>query len=242
MNNVGIDAVRQGYAGDRCAADLALRHDLGFEFWAVVTPLGALGDRLVRHDVHDFHRAHDARSVRLSQDGIAGRIHITCVMKRGLVGYGVARLAEKFDTVIVDAGGQDSVELRQAIAVCDYLLIPVRPSQWDVWSLNNMAALVDEVASKTGEKINAHVVLNACSTNRSVKEADEVRSLIVTEYAAQFDVLRCQVCDRIAVRRAARDGLCVSELDKSSADSKAQDELEQIYQEVFDEHWSATHR
>lgn len=102
-------------------------------------------------------------------------------MKRGLVGYGVARLAEKFDTVIVDAGGQDSVELRQAIAVCDYLLIPVRPSQWDVWSLNNMAALVDEVASKTGEKINAHVVLNACSTNRSVKEADEVRSLIVTE-------------------------------------------------------------
>ena len=63
-----------GYAGDRCAADLALRHDLGFEFWVVVTPLGALGDRLVRHGVHDFHRAHDARSVRLSQDGIAGRI------------------------------------------------------------------------------------------------------------------------------------------------------------------------
>ena len=181
-----------------------------------------------------------ARSLRRAQTGQRG--DITCVMKRGLVGYDIARLAEKFDAVIVDAGGQDSVELRQAIAVCDYLLIPVRPSQWDVWSLNNMAALVDEVASKTGEKINAHVVLNACSTNRSVKEADEVRSLIVTEYAAQFDVLRCQVCDRIAVRRAARDGLCVSELDKSSADSKAQDELEQIYQEVFDEHWSATHR
>ena len=37
-------------------------------------PLGALGDRVVRHSVHDLHRAHDASTLGLSQDGIAGRL------------------------------------------------------------------------------------------------------------------------------------------------------------------------
>ena len=37
-------------------------------------PLGALGDRVVRHSVRDVHRAHDASTLGLSQDGIAGRL------------------------------------------------------------------------------------------------------------------------------------------------------------------------
>lgn len=158
---------------------------------------------------------------------------ITCVTKTGKVGHDIARLAEKFDVVIVDAGGRDSVELRQAMAVCDYMLIPVRPSQYDIWSLNHMATLTQEVAEKVGAKINAHVVLNSCSTHRSVKEADEVRELLIADYANDFHVLNTQVGERIAIRRAARDGLCVSELDKAHADNKAKDEMQQLYQEIF---------
>ena len=74
MNDVGVDAMGQGYASNGGSSDLALRHDLTLEFWAVVTPLGTLGDRLARHGVHDLHRAHDACSTRLSQDGITGRL------------------------------------------------------------------------------------------------------------------------------------------------------------------------
>ena len=72
--HVGVDAVGHCDCGNGGIVLVTLLDDLALEFWAVVTPLGALGDRLVRHGVHDFHRAHDARSVRLSQDGIAGRI------------------------------------------------------------------------------------------------------------------------------------------------------------------------
>ncbi|MBN9408140.1 MAG: hypothetical protein J0H69_03230, partial [Burkholderiales bacterium] len=49
-------------------------HDLAFKFRGVVVPLGALGDRVVRHSVRDVHRAHDASTLGLSQDGIAGRL------------------------------------------------------------------------------------------------------------------------------------------------------------------------
>ncbi|MBY0455656.1 MAG: AAA family ATPase [Burkholderiaceae bacterium] len=161
------------------------------------------------------------------------RPDITCVTKTGKVGHDIARLAEKFDVVIVDAGGRDSVELRQAMAVCDYMLIPVRPSQYDIWSLNHMAILTQEVAEKVGTKINAHVVLNSCSTHRSVKESDEVRALLMADYASDFGLLDTQVGERIAVRRATRDGLCTVELDKAHADPKARDEMQQLYQEVF---------
>ena len=41
-------------------------------------PLGALGDRVVRHSVRDVHRAHDASTLGLSQDGIAGRLPFSC--------------------------------------------------------------------------------------------------------------------------------------------------------------------
>lgn len=39
---------------------------------------------------------------------------VTCVAKTGKVGYDLAKLKEKFDVVIVDAGGRDSIEMRQA--------------------------------------------------------------------------------------------------------------------------------
>lgn len=64
---------------------------------------------------------------------------ITCVAKTGKVGYDLAKLKSKFDVVIVDAGGRDSIEMRQSLAVCDVALIPIRPAQFDVWSLSRMS-------------------------------------------------------------------------------------------------------
>ena len=76
MNDVGVDAVGKRHRRNRRTVRAALRHDPGLEFWAVEAPLGVGGDRLARHGVHDLHRAHDACSIGLSQDGFAGRIHI----------------------------------------------------------------------------------------------------------------------------------------------------------------------
>ena len=84
INDIGIDPVGQRHAGNRCACVVAFGHDLAFEFWAVVTPLGTLGDRLARHGVHDLHSAHDACSMRLSQDGIASRIRCIALSKHSV--------------------------------------------------------------------------------------------------------------------------------------------------------------
>lgn len=166
------------------------------------------------------------------------KVDLACVTKTGRVGYDIEQMRSKFDVIIVDAGGRDSVELRQAMAVCDQMIIPMRPAQFDTWSMDKMASLLRDIAEKIGQPVATRIVLNAVSTNPSVKEAEETRTFLANEYKNDFSVCASQVGDRIAIRRAVRDGLCVTELPKSLADSNAAEEMQRLYKEIFNEQWT----
>lgn len=162
---------------------------------------------------------------------------ITCVAKTGKVGFDLAKLKDKFEVVIVDAGGRDSIEMRQAMAVADCVLIPIKPAQFDVWSLSRMSQLIGDVAEKAGAKINAFAFINGASPNPVVRETNEVRE-VLQDYNEIFPCLKSVVTERIAFRKAAREGRGVVELDPGISDAKANLELMQLYQEVFHEHWT----
>lgn len=163
---------------------------------------------------------------------------MTCVAKTGKVGYDLEQLSHKYDVVIVDSGGRDSIELRQAMAVCDFMLILTRPSQFDTWSLDKMAMLLKDVEERVGAKIPAKVLLAAASTNPAVKEAEELRALLASDYADDFGTMFANTTDRIAYRRAARNGMSVMELPRNQQDQTAMEEVQRLYKEVFDEHWT----
>ena len=156
---------------------------------------------------------------------------ITTVQK---VGKNITRdlldLAKRYDDLIIDAGGRDSVELRAAMVAADKLFIPVQASQFDVWTLGNMSELVDQ-AQALNPKLQAYVVLNRASTNPVVSEVDEARELFNDFENLIFSgvILR----DRIAFRKASAGGLGVNEL--RPVDTKAQDEISQLYEVVFNE-------
>lgn len=161
---------------------------------------------------------------------------VTCVAKTGKVGYDLAKLKDKFDVVIVDAGGRDSIEMRQAMAVCDKVVIPIKPAQFDVWSLSRMAQLIRDVAERTSTPINAFAFINGSSPNPVVRETQEVRETL-KDYVELFPTLESVVTERIAFRKAARDGMGAIELTSSAADPKANLELIALYQEIFNERW-----
>lgn len=161
---------------------------------------------------------------------------ITCITKTGKVGYDLAMLKEKYDVVIVDAGGRDSIEMRQAMAVCDKLIIPIKPSQFDVWSLGRMTSMIRDVTEKIDAPVNAFCFINAASSNPSVRETAEVRE-ILEEHKEFFPTLNSVVTERIAFRKAARDGMGVLELSKDLLDIKANSEMEALYEEVFNNSW-----
>ena len=156
---------------------------------------------------------------------------ITTVQK---VGKNITRdlmdLATRYDDLIVDAGGRDSVELRAAMVAAHKLFIPVQASQFDVWTLGNMSELVDQ-AQALNPALQAYVVLNRASPNPAVSESDEARELF--NDFENLDFCGVTLRDRIAFRKASSGGLGINEL--SPADAKAQAEISQLYEVVFDE-------
>lgn len=56
----------------------------------------------------------------------------------------VQQQRNKWQDIIIDAGGRDSTALRAALILSDVLLVPFAPRSYDVWALDDMAALVDE--------------------------------------------------------------------------------------------------
>jgi len=154
---------------------------------------------------------------------------VACVQKFGKgLPKEVQDLASRYQDIIIDAGGRDSIELRSALVVTEKVFIPIQPSQFDIWTLNQMEELV-ETAKAFNPDLVAKVIISRSSTNPSVHESDDTGKLL-----NDFDNLNLAgttVRDRIAYRKAAKDGLSVTEL--KPKDQKAIKEIEALYKEVF---------
>lgn len=162
---------------------------------------------------------------------------LTCVSKTGKIGFDLLSLDKKFEVVVVDSGGRDSVEMRQALAVATVTIIPIRPAQFDLWSLSRMAQLIREIEERTEIKPKAFALINGASPNPVVREALEIREAL-EDYVGVFPTMRSVVTERIAFRKAAREGKGVLELMSPQSDAKANLELISLYKEIFNEEWS----
>jgi chromosome partitioning protein len=86
----------------------------------------------------------------------------------------VRQLRPKYQEIIIDVGGRDTGSLRAALTVADTLLIPVQPRTFDVWAVDQMAALVKE-AREIHPQLRAVSFLNAAdSQGRDNSEAADV--------------------------------------------------------------------
>lgn len=156
---------------------------------------------------------------------------VACIQKfgKGLQAE-VQDLAHRYQDIVIDAGGRDSVELRASLVVAERVYIPIQASQFDIWTLGRMDDLVSS-AQGFNPELRAWVVISRASTNPAVRETSETGDLL-----ADFEHLalaQAVICDRIAYRKAARDGRCTAEM--RPADSKAVAEMNALYAEVFNE-------
>lgn len=141
-----------------------------------------------------------------------------------------AVLKHKYRDIIIDAGGRDSPELRAALLVAELALFPLRPSQFDLWTLGRLNTLVDE-AREINPGLTARVVINQASPNPAVKEVEEAQKLV--EDFQNLSVLKTYICERIAFRRAAVHGMAVTEY--KPEDSRAVEEMNSLYSEVYND-------
>ena len=140
----------------------------------------------------------------------------------------VLQQKDLYDDIIIDAGGRDSTALRAALSISDVLLIPFEPRSFEVWALEDIAALVDEVRSvRDGLRVCAF--LNKAESgvlstdNRDAADA-------VAEYP-QIEYLPTLMRRRKAYSNAAGAGLSVPEM--RPKDPKAVAELKALIAAVF---------
>lgn len=140
----------------------------------------------------------------------------------------VQQQAAKFDDVIIDAGGRDSTALRAALVLSDVLLVPFQPRSYDVWALNDIAALVDEARS-VRDGLRAVAILNCADPGEASTDNAEAAAAVAD--IPQFEYLNTPIRRRKAFANAAGQGLSVLEIKPS--DKKAFDELNALVNALF---------
>lgn len=140
----------------------------------------------------------------------------------------VQQQREKWDDIIIDVGGRDSTALRAALILADVLVVPFAPRSYDVWALDDMAALVDEARS-VRDGLQAYAVMNLADPGTN--SADNAEAAAAVAEVTQFQYLATPIRRRKAFSNAGGAGLSVAEL--TPRDPKAIAELDALVASLF---------
>lgn len=138
---------------------------------------------------------------------------------------------DKFDSIVIDTGGRDSKEMREALSVADMVLIPIYPSQYDLSVLNNMLHLVEKAKKMGNSESQCYIVISRAFTNTSLKnKIAEFKALLKSKEKNGIKLLDSILYDREAFRMATAQGLGITEM---SASNKAKDEFNNLFKELI---------
>jgi chromosome partitioning protein len=153
----------------------------------------------------------------------------TCIKLTGpAVRTEIARLAPKYDDVIVDAGGRDTVSQRAALVLADILLIPFVPRSFDIWTLETVVTLIHEIRTVNPD-LRAYAFINR--GDPSGTDNAEAGHLLQEKEAITY--VETPIVSRKAFGKAAAQGRAVTEL--LPADPKATREITALYDVLFGE-------
>ncbi|MGB5613219.1 MAG: ParA family protein [Sedimenticolaceae bacterium] len=117
---------------------------------------------------------------------------------RGLVEY---------DEVLIDVGTASMENLKHAVSIADRLLVPVPPSQADIWSTQRFLRFIDSVGGKRKPEVVGFI--NRGDTHRAVRESDEAAAALVSLPGIRY--LKPRLAQRTVYRRSFSEGLAVFE-------------------------------
>nr|VFJ70360.1 MAG: chromosome partitioning protein [Candidatus Kentron sp. FM]VFJ72586.1 MAG: chromosome partitioning protein [Candidatus Kentron sp. FM]VFK20908.1 MAG: chromosome partitioning protein [Candidatus Kentron sp. FM] len=114
--------------------------------------------------------------------------------------------------VLVDVGASNLWAMREAVKMADRILVPVTPSQADVWSTQRFLSVVgDAMKGKMPEIIG---FINRADTHAAVRESDETEEALAQLPGISW-VLKKRLCQRTAFRRSFSEGRAVFEIQSS---------------------------
>ncbi|MTW21240.1 ParA family protein [Allochromatium palmeri] len=119
-----------------------------------------------------------------------------------------SRLREA-DETLIDVGTSDMDSLRLALSLCDRVVVPVPPSQADIWSTQRFIQMIEAVERETPPEIIGFI--NRGDTHHAVQETNETAAALVSLPGLRF--IKPRLSQRTVFRRSFSEGLAVFELE-----------------------------
>jgi chromosome partitioning protein len=113
------------------------------------------------------------------------------------------------DETLIDVGTSDMESLRLALSHCDRVVVPVPPSQADIWSTQRFIQLIGAVERDRPPDIIGFI--NRGDTHCAVRETNEAAAALVSLPGIRF--IKPRLSQRTVFRRSFSEGLAVFELE-----------------------------
>jgi chromosome partitioning protein len=143
------------------------------------------------------------------------------------LGAEVLKMKDKFDDIIIDCAGRDSISLRSSLLVSDVSLTPFQPKSFDIWTISQISSLIEE-AKIVNPKLKSYTFIN-CAKPRG--EDNNEAQEILKESASELTLLPATIGLRQAFSNATSQGLGVVELKVS--DAKASSEMQYLHDMIY---------
>lgn len=144
-------------------------------------------------------------------------------MPKPILHQELPKMAKNYDAIVIDGAPRIYEVARSAVMASDAVLIPVLPSQFDVWAAEESVKLLQECAVYK-ERLKAAFIINRKIANTAIGR-DVANAL--KQYPQP--VLNTVICQRVAFAESAR-GRTVLEIDPDSSASK---EIQSLAKEVL---------
>ena len=184
------------------------------------------------------HRGKDVLIVDADKQGTASNwasnraehakvLSVHCVQKHGNLCHSLSDLKGRYESILIDAGGRDSEELRSAMVVADKVVSPLKASQSDLWTVQHLSELVT-LARGLNPKLKAAVVISMASPHPRISETQDAEEML-REFRNTLSRSKTVIHERKAYRDAMVEGMGVVEM----KDDKALQEIEALAKEVY---------
>jgi chromosome partitioning protein len=124
--------------------------------------------------------------------------------------------------IIVDMSASNMPAMERALSLADRVLIPVQPSQADIWSTQRFLKIVHNNINKT-KKPEVLGFINRADTHIGVRETGEAEQAL--QMLQGIKAMDIRLYQRTAYRRSFSEGLGVFELDPMGKASKEMKKL-----------------
>jgi chromosome partitioning protein len=123
--------------------------------------------------------------------------------------------------VLVDVGASNMDAMKLALSIADRIIIPVPPSQPDVWATQRFLNIVNDLDNSN--KPEMKIFVNRADTHRAIRESDETEEVL--EQLPGVSLIPQRLYQRTVYRRSLSEGMSIFEISKRS---KAVDEFNRL--------------